>query len=642
MNLITPRVVDITHWHIFCGIGGGADGFNRSDPRAGHLRGRMVCLGGIDVDKGAIADFTARVGVPGTVRDLFTREQYIAFHEKAPPADWREATTADIHRSAQHRRPNIVFGSAPCKGFSGLLPEKSAATARYQALNQLAIRGLRLALEAWKDDPPEFWLWENVPRIQSRGAAVLDEMRELLESFGYATNPTTHDCGELGELAQHRDRFLLVCRHKEKVPPFLYEPPKRRVKSVGEVLGAFPLPDDPSAGPMHAMRKLKFKTWKRLAFVRAGSDWRSLKDLVVVDGFLRDYALQPVTRWHNGALGVARWDQPAGTVTSTGRPHNGVFSVADPRVPNGARNGPLGVNDWTEPSQVIAGESFPTNGRFAVADPRPTYTGEYKQLGVKPWDKPADTVTSQSAPGGGAHSVADPRPENWDEGRGSLGVNEWSGTAPTIIGVRAPGQGKYSVADPRLPNGDRPRFSNVFRVVRWDQTSTAVVGGQAGRGGPEGEGHHGPRVHAGDAREGACDSEAQCRGTSREKDREEVNRPADNHRLYLATALAAEICAREEWPLFLEQLHQPWSLTVEGITEIADRVYQRWLSAGIQWGETHDQYLTLERLADLYFVSSGQVSDALVRSALVAIDDRCDDEHHERQRDIHDGPFRNS
>jgi site-specific DNA-cytosine methylase len=71
-------------------------------------------------------------------------------------------------------------------------------------------------------------LWENVPRIATRGRAVLDQMIRLLEAYGYAVVETTHDCGELGGLGQSRKRFLLVARHREKVPPFLYEPPKRR------------------------------------------------------------------------------------------------------------------------------------------------------------------------------------------------------------------------------------------------------------------------------------------------------------------------------------------------------------------------------------------------------------------------------
>ncbi|WP_242495294.1 hypothetical protein [Salinicola tamaricis] len=52
-------------------------------------------------------------------------------------------------------RPHIVFLSAPCKGFSGLLSQSRSSTPKYQALNRLTLRGIWLTPEAWADDPPE-------------------------------------------------------------------------------------------------------------------------------------------------------------------------------------------------------------------------------------------------------------------------------------------------------------------------------------------------------------------------------------------------------------------------------------------------------------------------------------------------------
>src|SRR3546814_2722157 len=65
--------------------------------------------------------------------------------------------------------PHIVFLSAPCKGFSGLLSQKASESAKYQALNGLTLRGVWLMLEAFKDDLPELIVFENVPRIMNRG-----------------------------------------------------------------------------------------------------------------------------------------------------------------------------------------------------------------------------------------------------------------------------------------------------------------------------------------------------------------------------------------------------------------------------------------------------------------------------------------
>src|SRR6185312_9345711 len=166
-------------------------------------------------------------------------------------------------------------------------------TDKYQALNRLTVRGVWQTLDAFSDDPPGLLVFENVPRISNRGRFLLDQINQVLEHYGYAVAETTHDCGEIGGLAQSRKRFLMVARHQEKVPPFLYQPPKRPLRAVGEVLGLMPLPGDPSGGPMHRIPNLTWKTWVRLAFVEAGSDWRSLNKLRVKDGKLQDYLITP-------------------------------------------------------------------------------------------------------------------------------------------------------------------------------------------------------------------------------------------------------------------------------------------------------------------------------------------------------------
>lgn len=49
---------EIRHFHLFCGLGGGAAGFNRSTARVGNLVGKFRCIGGIDVDAAAMRDFS--------------------------------------------------------------------------------------------------------------------------------------------------------------------------------------------------------------------------------------------------------------------------------------------------------------------------------------------------------------------------------------------------------------------------------------------------------------------------------------------------------------------------------------------------------------------------------------------------------
>ena len=405
---------EIRHFHLFCGLGGGAKGFNSAQPRVGSVTAKFRCIGGIDNDAAAMRDFARLAGVPGTVLDLFDRDQYTDFHGQQPPIGWREATPQDIHRAAGGERPHIVFLSAPCKGFSGLLAEGKSQTDKYQALNRLTLRGIWLMLEAWADDPPELIVFENVPRIATRGRHLLDQINGMLRHYGYAVAETTHDCGELGGLAQSRKRFLLVARHVEKVPNFLYEPDARPLRAVGDVLGRIPLPGHPGAGPMHRIPALQWKTWLRLAFVEAGGDWRSLNKLAVQDGALRDFLVVPDL--HNGMFGVNDWNDHMGTITGKGRPANGAFAVADPRGPADAV--------------------------------------QYQQYGVRRWREPSGAVIGVKSPGQGTFSVADPRVDGFSGNKAENGevVNEIN---------------DFRVDDPRLPPSKNRQY-NQYRVIHWE------------------------------------------------------------------------------------------------------------------------------------------------------------------------------
>ncbi|MGB3882037.1 MAG: DNA cytosine methyltransferase [Diaphorobacter nitroreducens] len=466
---------EIRHFHLFCGLGGGAKGFNQAQPRVGNMVARFRCIGGIDVDAASIRDFGRLAGVPGTVQDLFDRDQYRDFHGAEPPADWREAGTADIHRAAGGERPHIVFLSAPCKGFSGLLSEGKSKTDKYQALNRLTLRGVWLMLEAWRDDPPELVIFENVPRIATRGRHLLDQIVDLLRAYGYAVAETTHDCGELGGLAQSRKRFLLVGRHIEKVPPFLYEPHSRPLRAVGDVLGRMLMPGDLRGGPMHRIPALQWKTWVRLAFVEAGSDWRSLNRLAVEDGKLRDYLIVPENR-NSGFLGVGRWDSPRGTVTGRSLPNNGDFAIADPRQQLYAAG--YGVTPWDAASGAVAGESLPSNGKFAVQDPRFAQSAKWKDgqaLGVRAWGQSTGTVAGQQGPGQGAYSVADPRHAGPAKHSNEFRIVRWDKSSMAVTSAHGTGQ---AVADPR-GGADPALLHGKYPITGWDETARTVIGGNA-------------------------------------------------------------------------------------------------------------------------------------------------------------------
>ncbi|MER1077208.1 DNA cytosine methyltransferase [Pseudomonas aeruginosa] len=462
------------HFHFCCGLGGGAAGFNRARPRVGNVEAEWVCLGGIDVDPAGLRDFERLAGVPGTLLDLFTRDQYIRFHGTEPPAGWREATPEDIRRAAGGRRPDAVFISSPCKGASGLLSEKMSLTPKYQALNELTLRCIWLMGEAWADDPVPLIVFENVPRLASRGRHLLDQICQLLGGFGYAVAETTHDCGELGGLAQSRKRFLLVARHVEKVPPFLYEPEKKSLRAVGDILGRMPLPGDiEAAGPMHRVPSLQWKTWVRLALVRAGSDWRSLNDLAVEDGYLRDLIIVP--EYHRGVLGVNHWGDSCGVVAGASRPMNGRFSVADPRAPaNALQYQQYGVRRWTDASGAIIGVKSPGQGTYSVADPRGQSFGKYP---VTDWDGPSGTVIAASTTGQGAFAVADPRPGGVRHNN-VFRVVSMGSHAGTVTGGHSPSSGGQAVADPRYHNWHPGASSRKLHVGEWGSATGTVTGSQ--------------------------------------------------------------------------------------------------------------------------------------------------------------------
>lgn len=469
----------LKHFHFCCGLGGGAKGFNKSKPIVGNIQAQWQCIGGIDIDAAGLADFERLSGVKGTLLDLFTRDQYIRFHGKEPPPGWREATVEDVRRAANYQRPDAVFISSPCKGASGLLSEKMSLTPKYQALNELTLRCIWLFGEAWKDDAVPLLVFENVPRLATRGRHLLDQINKVLSHFGYAVAETTHDCGVIGGLAQSRKRFLLVARHIEKVPPFLYEPEKKTLKSVGSILGRMPLAGDiEAAGPMHRVPALQWKTWMRLALVTAGKDWRSLNDLAIEDGYLRDLVIVP--EYRAGYLGVHDWQGTAGTVAGRSSPTNGAFSVADPRAKAGAlQYQQYGVRRWEETSGAVIGVKSPGQGTFSVADPRRPGDGFGKYL-VTQFDKAAGTVIAGSTTGQGAFAVQDPRYHNWHPAASSrkLGVCPWDKTAGTVTGSQQVASGALSIADPRpgmkRVKGDAYLTGGHYGVVGWNDQCGAV------------------------------------------------------------------------------------------------------------------------------------------------------------------------
>ncbi len=338
-------------------------------------------------------------------------------------------------------------------------------------------------LEAFADDPPEFFLLENVPRIKSRGRDLLDQIIRLLNAYGYAAAETIHDCGELGALAQSRKRFLLVARYVPKVPAFLYQPPTRPLRAVGDILSKLPLPGDPSVGPMHRIPQLQWQTWVRLAFIEAGSDWRSLDRLRVVDGKLADYLIVPER--YSDVLGVAAWEQTMGAVTANAHATTGMFSVADLRQVRERHKNVFRVVRWNQETGAITSGHGPTNGGGAVGDPRPT-NPTYVKYPVTAW-----TDTTGAVIGGddaGAYAVSDIRSHGPFTGKGKYFVTKYADSCNTVIGGSTTGHRAYCVQDPGpgvlRKAGDNYFTAGLFGVTRWDSPCNAVAGAASYDNGP--------------------------------------------------------------------------------------------------------------------------------------------------------------
>lgn len=469
--------------HLFCGIGGSALGTGAAEARFNDRVATFETIGGIDLDARACRDFERLTGARALCADV---------HELEP---------VDLLRFLGPVAPDVIMMSPPCKGFSGLLSAKRAAEPKYQRMNMLMLRALFLVAETWKK-PPSIIFVENVPRISSRGKDLVRQAEALLVAAGYAVTTGTHDCGELGGLAQHRRRWFLLARHRATLPQIIYQPRKLRVRACGEVLGPLPMPGDVElGGPMHSIPNLSWRNWVRLALIPAGGDWRDLPgtldegekrrekfrrgavtswdataETVTGPGGSAAAAVADPRSWYANVLRVGAWSEAGGTVTCAGRVSGGALAVADPRIalpPSDGRHwNKYAVNAWSDPALTVTGtDTRVGSGAPSVADPR--WGGG--RLGVTPWNAAAGTVAGESLPNNGRFSVADPRfvdgkKKNWQR---VAGVTPWSEEAPTVTSGAKIHSGAFQVADPRI--GCAPR-AGAYRVLRWDEAAATITG----------------------------------------------------------------------------------------------------------------------------------------------------------------------
>jgi len=425
---------ELTVLHLFSGIGGCTRGMQVAGFKS---------VGSVDIDGRAIEQLKRWTGTPGYVADIAAMQ----------PAD----LLALVPRS-----PDLLIMSPPCKSFSGCMPASRAGEERYVDMSQLAVRATFLALETWPT-PPGLILIENVPRIRTRGAPLLEQIVKTLQRYGYETNQDTHNCREIGGGPQDRVRFLLVARHRERVPDFWRKPPKQAGMTVGDALLHLPSPVAAHGDPMHALPLLSPLNWLRLAAIRAGRDWRDLPAAIRLGG--------DATARHSGILGVEGADAPAHTVTGNARTMGTWGGVADPRVAwdrstHKGRPDSFGVERLDRPAHTIRGRQEVQTSRRSVVDPRLAERAGRQNggFGVEAADRPAHAVLAEGTTRNTRASVADPR-LTCSPRAGAYGVQDPGEAAGAVLGHHSHDNAAGSLADPRLAHEPHRGAYGVVELV---------------------------------------------------------------------------------------------------------------------------------------------------------------------------------
>lgn len=456
---------------------------------------------GLDVDPLCVEDHRVLAG-PAEVADLMAMQP----HELR--AVWAK------HFGEDHPGPDLLATSPPCKGFSGCLPSQMASTDKYQEMNGLGLRGVWLVLEAFAQRPKLFIL-ENVPRMGSaRGEGWLDQIRQTLHAYGYTTHMDSHDCGEIGGLAQVRRRLLLVARHRPQVSDFTPwpKPPKKKHKAIRDVLACLPVPLHHGApsnaegspgkvkkgnqaaptwdgGPLHRPVGCSMLTWLRLALVPEGKDWRSIPAQVTIrHADAPTQEAQPAPNLgphaHNGPWGVEGWDGAAHTVAGQGSHVTSHWAtVADPRTGDkeGTHPGARGVQDWDKPAHTVIGGQRVERNFGCVEEPvtvgLPQNANRHKGgYGVNDADAPHPTITAgrlNAHPVSMAQEVNPQLPFRASRQFSQYGVNAADGPAHAVVGRSKHDVSWASVADVGL--GCEPR-RGVYGVSDDDGPAPTVIG----------------------------------------------------------------------------------------------------------------------------------------------------------------------
>ncbi|NUU61092.1 DNA cytosine methyltransferase [Paenibacillus agri] len=242
---------------------------------------------------------------------------------------------------------DIFAGGPPCQGFS---KQKRGAHLGDDERNKLVLEFVRLV----KELEPKFFLMENVAMLgQKRGVFFIEALKEELKD--YVLYPHIYNSADYG-LAQTRERFIIVGKHKKITAPFVIPQPTVEVwKTVGEVLKELPEPPEdhriehPDIAN-HQRANVSAMNIKRFSFVPQGGGWRDIP----MEFRLECHKNADTSKggWPD-VYGRLKWDGQASTITG------GFDSYTRGRYGHPLQNRPL------TPREAALLQGFPIDFRFS-------------------------------------------------------------------------------------------------------------------------------------------------------------------------------------------------------------------------------------------------------------------------------------
>ncbi|RFU63635.1 DNA cytosine methyltransferase [Bacillus sp. V59.32b] len=208
----------------------------------------------------------------------------------------------------KHGEIDLFAGGPPCQGFS----KQKRGAHLGDDRNKLVLEYARLVQEL----EPRFFILENVAMLgQKRGKYFIEAIEELLGD--YVLYPHFYNSADYG-LAQTRERFIIVGKHKTILAPFnIPSPTVTKWKNVGEVLEGLPEPplnpkEEHTQYPNHQRSNVTSLNIKRFSFVPQGGGWRDIPE---------EYRLEchknvdPSKGGWPDVYGRLKWDGQAPTIT---------------------------------------------------------------------------------------------------------------------------------------------------------------------------------------------------------------------------------------------------------------------------------------------------------------------------------------